>query len=126
MKTLFVWLHFKQYCVSAFVFNECNLKTLFWLKKKITFFFCMVYILIKIYDYRYFALNLKITVCLKRIFSFSFLFLIFSDPRRGCYMVLHAFIFFSFFFPPRFCPGHISGNVTRRDSRLSVLLGPAV
>ena len=35
--------------------------------------------------------------------------------------------FFSFsFFPPRFCPGHISGTVTRRDSKLSVLLGPAV
>ena len=31
-----------------------------------------------------------------------------------------------FFFPPRFCPGHISGTVTRRDSKLSVLLGPAV
>ena len=30
------------------------------------------------------------------------------------------------FFPPRFCPGHISGTVTRRDSKLSVLLGPAV
>ena len=36
--------------------------------------------------------------------------------------------FFSFFFlfPPRFCPGHISGTVTRRDSKFSVLLGPAV
>ena len=37
---------------------------------------------------------------------------------------------FIFFFPatilPRFCPGHISGTVTRRDSKLSVLLGPAV
>ena len=31
-----------------------------------------------------------------------------------------------FFFLPRFCPGHISGTVTRRDSKLSVLLGPAV
>ena len=30
-----------------------------------------------------------------------------------------------FFFPPRFCRRHISGTVTRRDSRLSVLLGPA-
>ena len=26
----------------------------------------------------------------------------------------------------RFCPRHISGTVTRRDSKLSVLLGPAV
>ena len=58
-----------------------------------------------------------------------------SDPRRGCYIVLPMFIFFlsffffsffSLFFPPRFCPGHISGTVTRRDSKLSVLLGPAV
>ena len=29
---------------------------------------------------------------------------------------------FIFFFPPRFCLGHISGTVTRRDSKLSVLL----
>ena len=40
------------------------------------------------------------------------------------------FYFFLFVFPatilPRFCPGHISGTVTRRDSKLSVLLGPAV
>ena len=36
-------------------------------------------------------------------------------------MVLQAFIFF----PPRFCSRHISGTVTRRDSKLSVLLGPA-
>ena len=47
-----------------------------------------------------------------------------SDPRKGCYMGLSAFIFF--FPPPRFCPGHISETVTRRDSKLSVLLGPAV
>ena len=47
---------------------------------------------------------------------------IISDPRRGCFMELLKFIFF----PPRSCPGHISGTVTRRDSRLSVLLGPAV
>ena len=51
--------------------------------------------------------------------------IVISDPRRGCYMGLWTFIFF-FFFPPRFCPGHISGTVTRRDSKLSVLLGPAV
>ena len=35
------------------------------------------------------------------------------------------FLFF-LFFPPRFCPAHISGTVSRRDSKLSVLLGPAV
>ena len=35
--------------------------------------------------------------------------------------------FFSFlFFPPRFCPSRISGIVTRRDSKLSVLLVPVV
>ena len=38
--------------------------------------------------------------------------------------LLYLFIFI--FSPPRFCPGHISGTVTRRDSKLSVLLGPAV
>ena len=52
----------------------------------------------------------------------------------NCSLILHCslpsnslryFIYF-FFFPPRFCPGHISGTVTRRDSKLSVLLGPAV
>ena len=36
------------------------------------------------------------------------------------------FLHLLFFFPPRLCPGHISGTVTRRDSKLSVLLGPAV
>ena len=36
------------------------------------------------------------------------------------------FCFFFSFFLPRFCPGHISGTVTHRDSKLSVLLGPAV
>ena len=36
------------------------------------------------------------------------------------------YFFFFFFFPPRFCRRDISGTVTRRDSRLSVLLGPAV
>ena len=48
-----------------------------------------------------------------------------SDPRRGCYIVLPMFIFFFFFFR-HFCSGHISGTVTRRDSKLSVLLGPVV
>ena len=57
--------------------------------------------------------------------------LVISDPRRGCFMGLSTFIFFSsffffLFFPPRFCPAHNSGTVTRRDSKLSVLLGPAV
>ena len=36
---------------------------------------------------------------------------------------MHSFFFF---FPPRFCSRHISGTVTRRDSKLSVLLGHAV
>ena len=35
------------------------------------------------------------------------------------------FLFFSFSFC-HFCPGHITGTVTRRDSKLSVLLGPVV
>ena len=52
--------------------------------------------------------------------------IIFSDPRRGCYIVLPVFNFFFSFFLRHFCPGHISGTVTRRDSKLSVLLGPAV
>ena len=55
----------------------------------------------------------------------------------SCGLILHCclpsnllryflFIFFSATILPRFCPGHISGTVTRRDSKLSVLLGPAV
>ena len=58
----------------------------------------------------------------------KFLPVLISDPCRGCYMGLLTFIFlfFLFFFPPRFCPAHISGTVTRRDSKLSMLLGPAV
>ena len=39
---------------------------------------------------------------------------------------LFLFFLFFYFFLPRFCPGHISGTVTRRDSKFSVLLGPAV
>ena len=35
-------------------------------------------------------------------------------------------VHFFFFFFRHFCPGHISGTVTRRDSKLTVLLGPAV
>ena len=38
-----------------------------------------------------------------------------------CYL-----FFFSATILPQFCPGHISGTVTRRDSKLSVLLGPVV
>ena len=49
---------------------------------------------------------------------------IISDPHRGCYMGLH--VHFSPFFSRHFCRRHISGTVTRRDSKLSVLLGPAV
>ena len=53
----------------------------------------------------------------------------------SCGLIVHyclpsnslCYVFFFFcFFPPRFCPGHISGTVTHRDSKLSVLLGPAV
>ena len=52
----------------------------------------------------------------------------------SCGLILHCclpsnslrFFFLFSFFPPRFCPGHISGTVTRRDSKLSVLLGPTV
>ena len=40
-----------------------------------------------------------------------------SNSLRYCFL---------FFFLPRFCPGHISGTVTRRDSKLSVLLGTVV
>ena len=39
---------------------------------------------------------------------------------------LFFFYFYFSFFPPRFCPGRISGTVTRRGSKLSVLLGPVV
>ena len=50
----------------------------------------------------------------------------------SCGLILHCCLpsnslrYFFFFFPPRYCPGHISGTITRRDSKLSVLLGPAV
>ena len=55
----------------------------------------------------------------------------------SCCLILHYslpsnslryfyFLKFFSFFPPRFCRRDISGTVTRRDSRLSVLLGPAV
>ena len=53
----------------------------------------------------------------------------------SCGLVVHCclpsnslcyFFILFFFFLPRFCPSHISGTVTRRESKLSVLLGPAV
>ena len=55
----------------------------------------------------------------------------------SCILILHCclpsnslcyffFIFFSCTILPQFCTGHISGTVTRRDSKLCVLLGPAV
>ena len=53
----------------------------------------------------------------------------------SCGLILHYCLpsnslcylfFFSGTILPQFCPGHISGTVTRRDSKLSVLLGPAV
>ena len=44
------------------------------------------------------------------------------DCRRSFFSLFFSFLFF----PPRFCPAHISGTVTHRDSKLSVLLGPAV
>ena len=49
----------------------------------------------------------------------------------SCGLILHCCLpsnslRYFFFFLPRFCPGHISGTVTRRDSKLNVLLGPAV
>ena len=43
-----------------------------------------------------------------------------------CCLPSNSLRYFFFFFTPRFCPGHISGTVTRRDSKLSVLLGLAV
>ena len=49
----------------------------------------------------------------------------------SCCLILHYSLpsnslRYFFFFPPQFCRRHTSGTVTRRDSRLSVLLGPAV
>ena len=56
----------------------------------------------------------------------------------SCGLILHCclpsnslrYYYYFFFFPatilPQYCPGHISGTVTCRDSKLSVLLGPAV
>ena len=47
------------------------------------------------------------------------------NRRRSFFFSFLFFLFFFFFFR-HFCLGHISGTVTRRDSKLSVLLGPAV
>ena len=58
------------------------------------------------------------------IFFADFFFFFFCTP-----IFFFVFFFrrdFFFFFLPWFCLGHISGTVTRRDSKLSVLLGPAV
>ena len=52
----------------------------------------------------------------------------------SCGLILHCCLpsnsLCYFFFPatilPQYCLAHISGTVTRRDSKLSVLLGPAV
>ena len=48
----------------------------------------------------------------------------------SCGLILHCCLPSNslryFFFPPRFCPGQITGTVTRKDSKLSLLLGPAV
>ena len=63
-----------------------------------------------------------------RYIEFPLPFII-SDTRKGCYMGLSTLIFFFFFlfsFFCHFCPAHISGTVTRRDSKFSVLLGPVV
>ena len=51
----------------------------------------------------------------------------------SCGLILHyclpsnslRYFFFSGTILPQFCPGHISGTVTRRDSKLNVLLGSA-
>ena len=48
----------------------------------------------------------------------------------SCGLILHCCLPSNslryFFFLPQFCPGHIFGTVTRRDSKLSVLLGLVV
>ena len=61
-----------------------------------------------------------------------------ETPNLVCCLVLRSnfallltiqFALLFFFFGtilPQFCLGHISGTVTHRDSKLSVLLGPAV
>ena len=92
---------------------------------------------------------LLLTTQFASLFFFSFLFSakILSGPYLwnrysqrlqiecaawSCGLVVHCCLpsnllcYFFFFFLLRFCPGHISGTVTRRDSKLSVLLGPAV
>ena len=96
------------------------------------------------------ALLLTIRFALLVFFSFFFVFSakILSGPYLwnrysqrlqiecaawSCGLILHCclpsnllYLFIYFFFSPRFCPGHISGTVTCRDSKLSVLLGPVV
>ena len=58
------------------------------------------------------------------VYVYTIWHVLISDPRRGRYMGLLAFIPPPP--PPQFCLRHISGTVTRTDSKLSVLLGPAV
>ena len=79
-------------------------------------------------------------VCHNFVRAISLEPLLAETPNWVCCLVLQSscallltiqfaviFIFtYLFFFPPQFCPGHISGTVTRIDSKLSVLLGPAV
>ena len=70
-------------------------------------------------------LTLYIYIC---IYIFMPIFIYLAIPVGDAIWDCPRSFFFLFFlfFPPRFCPGHISGTVTRRDSKLSVLLGPAV
>ena len=96
---------------------------------------------------------LLLTIQFASLFFYFFLFLFFSaeilsgpylwnrSSQRlqiecaawSCGLILHYCLpsnslryLFLLLFLPQFCPGHISGTVTRRDSKLSVLLGPAV
>ena len=81
------------------------------------FFFFSAKILSGPYLWNRYSQRLQIECCLALQSNFVLLLTIQFD--------LLFIIFFSFFLP-RFCPRHISGTVTRRDSKLSVLLGPAV
>ena len=90
---------------------------------------------------RYFFFFLPSRVCHDFVRAISLEPLLAETPNSVCCLVSQSncallftiqfasliffFNFFSFFLP-RFCPGHISGTVTRRDSKFSVLLGPAV
>ena len=96
---------------------------------------------------------LLLTIQFASLFSFFLFFLFFSAKilsgpylwnrysqrlqiecaAWSCGLILHCCLpsnslcyFFFGTILPQFCLGHISGTVTRRDSKLSVLLGPAV